>query len=135
MRLSFSGFFLFLLTVVGLPTPGHSAPGAVAEGSAERLALAPGPAGQGDKPGARGRSTTLPVKSVPHTQRQSKPQRVEAGARSARAAVGSARGERTERTARSARSSRGAEGGRGARSGGSSRSMGGGAARGHGRGH
>ncbi|UOQ74855.1 hypothetical protein [Hymenobacter cellulosilyticus] len=90
---------------------------------------------QGDKPG-RG-SAQPPVKAVPHSQRQSKPQRVEGGASAERSTDHSARSSRPERSARSARSSsRGAEGGHSARSSSSNGgSRGAGAGRSHGRGH
>ncbi|PJJ59398.1 hypothetical protein CLV45_0815 [Hymenobacter chitinivorans DSM 11115] len=102
-------------------------------------ATLPSQAGQGDKP--RGGAATPPVKVVPQTQRQSKPQRVEGSSWFARATSRStdhsARSSQPERTARSARSSRGAEGGRSARSNssGGSRGAAAGAGRSHGRGH
>ncbi|TGE29414.1 hypothetical protein [Hymenobacter metallicola] len=111
-------FCCLLWLVAGVvPAQAHSGPAAVH---------------QGTKP--RAGSASPPVKAVPHTERKSKPQRIEARAPAGREQAQSARSSRPERTARSARSGRGAEGGRSARGGGSSRGNAG-AGRGHGRGH
>ncbi|MCB2377900.1 hypothetical protein LGH70_09925 [Hymenobacter sp. BT635] len=134
MKPAFHFLLFLLLALAAAPTPGYSSAAKVVR---PKKAVAVEPA-QGSRPGsARGRSTATkpPVKSVPQTHRQSKPLRVEAGARSSFLEARSARGERTERTARSARSSRGSEGSRSIRGGGSSSRAGAGSSRGHGRGH
>ncbi|UOQ55602.1 hypothetical protein [Hymenobacter cellulosivorans] len=112
---------MLVLLTAALPGQAHH-PGAVDE--------------QGDKPRRDGAAP--PVKVVPQSKPQSKPQRVEGGGLFGRSTDHSARGDRPERSARSARSSssRSAEGGRSARSSSSNGgSRGGGAGRGHGRGH